>query len=173
MNVGDKKWWGPRVWRILHSLAEVSDRIDCGPAWRVMLTTTADMLPCAVCRSHFYEHARLVPLSVGKSPRDGLRQRLWIAHAGTGGGLPEEGLSAEYGCSGDRGEVLRVVSGLIEEVFTGLRDGGVYDRFTLGRLITWHRAALALVALLQVPLMTTGGSGPRGLPRGTGHRRRM
>lgn len=148
---GNKKWWGPRIWRILHSLAEISDRIDCGPAWRTALTTTADMLPCAVCRTHFADGTRGISLRVGLNPRMTLRHNLWSLHTNTGGSLSEEGLSAEYDCSGNREEVLRVAGGLIEEVVTALRDGGVYDRFTVGRLVIWQRSLHALIALLHTP----------------------
>jgi hypothetical protein len=173
---GNKKWWGPRIWRILHSLAEISDRIDCGPAWRTALTTTADMLPCAVCRAHFVEGTRSISLRVGLNPRITLRHQLWSLHASTGGSLSEEGLSAEYDCSGNRNEVLRIANSLIEEVITTLRDGGVYDRFTVGRLVIWQRAMHALMALVQTPAPNMSSlvtSGRRRLTNGTGNRRRM
>jgi hypothetical protein len=178
VGVGNKKWWGPRIWRILHSLAEISDRADCGPAWRVTLSATAEMLPCAMCRNHFHSHIRGLSLPVGRIPRDTLRHLFWVAHAGTGGILPEAELSTEYGCGGNRTEVLRIATGLIEEVFTGLRDGGVYDRFTAGRITTWHRAITALATLLQTPLPEAPARGRRTIPpprsaRGTGNRRRM
>lgn len=167
---GNKKWWGPRIWRILHSLAEISDRVDCGPAWRSALITTADMLPCAICRTHFTDGIRNIPLRIGYNPRATLRHHLWALHAGTGGGLSEEGLSAEYDCSGNRGEVLRVAGGLIEEVVTALRDGGVYDRFTVGRIITWNRTLHALMTLLQTPAPDMSAIR---LTNRTGNRRRM
>lgn len=168
---GNKKWWGPRVWRILHSLAEISDRIDCGPAWRAALVTTADMLPCGVCRAHFAEGIRGIPLHVGQNPRATLRHQLWALHANTGGSLPEEGLAAEYDCSGNRSEVLQVAGGLVEEVVTALRDGGVYDRFTVGRLVPWQRALHALMALLQTPAPDMAAL--RRTSNRTGYRRRM
>jgi len=171
LGPGNKKWWGPRIWRILHSLAEISDRVDCGPAWRTALITTADMLPCAVCRAHFAEGVRDIHLRVGQNPRATLRHRLWALHAATGGSLPEEGLAAEYDCSGNRGEVLRVAGGLIEEVVTALRDASVYDRFTVGRLVTWQRALHALITLLQTPAPDM--SALRRTGNRTGYRRRM
>jgi hypothetical protein len=168
-GVGSKKWWGPRIWRILHSLAEISDRIDCGPAWRVVLAKTAEMLPCAVCRNHFHTHCRAIHLTVGKSPREALRHHLWTAHMAAGGALAEEALSEEYGCAGNRVAVIRAVSELIEEVFTALRNGGVYDRFTVGRLVDWHRSVRSLTALLQTPLVAPPGRSARH----AGNRRRM
>lgn len=178
VGVTHKKWWGPRIWRILHSLAEVSDRIDCGPAWRTALTITADVLPCAMCRTHFHAHIRRMYFRLGQNPRDHLRHNLWVAHAGAGGVLSEADLSAEYGCGGDRGAVLRVAEELIEEVFTGLRNARVFDRFVAGRLVDWRQAMRALVALLQTPLLAPPPAPPRRGPsgrsaRGTGNRRRM
>jgi hypothetical protein len=179
IGIKDKKWWGPRIWRILHSLAEVSDRIDCGPAWHAALTMTADILPCAKCRLHFHTHRRRMYFPLGKNPREQLRHDLWVAHTGTGGPLPETELSAEYGCGGDRGTVLRVAEGLIEEVFTAFRDAHMFDRFTAGRLVDWHRAMRTLASLLQTPLLAPPAPPPnrgavgRLLARGAGHRRRM
>lgn len=174
VGVGHRKWWGPRIWRILHSLAEVSDRADCAPAWRVALATTASMLPCALCRGHFQGHIRRILLPVGRIPRETLRHHLWAAHAATrpAGGLAEADLSSEYGCGGDRAEVLRVVRSLTEEVFTVLRDGGVYNRLNVGKLVDWHRAIQALAVLLQTPLPEAPAPPPRS-SRGAGYRRRM
>lgn len=151
VGVGDRKWWGPRIWRILHTLAEISDRGDCGPAWRVVLRETAEMLPCAVCRTHFLENMRHIRFEAGRAPRAELRRWLWSVHAGTGGALPFEDLSAEYGHGGDRYAAAAAAIALIEEVFRGLRDGRVLDRFMVGHLIEWHRGALLLARLLQTP----------------------
>ena len=115
---------------------------------------------------------------IGQNPRDQLRHSLWVAHADTGGVLAETDLSAEYGCDGDRGAVLRVAEGLIEEVFTGLRNARVFDRFVAGRLVDWRQAMRALVVLLQTPLLAPPPAPPRRgatgrSARGTGNRRRM
>ena len=184
VGVGNKKWWGPRIWRILHSLAEISDRVDCGPAWRVVLSATAEMLPCATCRAHFHSYTRGISLPVGRIPQEVLRHLFWTAHASTGGVLPESELPTVYGCGGNRTEVLRIANGLIEEVFTELRDGGVYNRFMFGRLITWHRVMHTLATLLHTPLPPAPApplpgrrgaarSAPSQSSRGTGNRRRM
>ena len=147
----NKHWWGPRVWRILHSLAEISDRTDCGPAWAVVLRETANMLPCTVCRAHFHEHIRGLHLSVGRAPREELRRWLWNVHRETGGALPFEDLSGEYGQGGNREAVFQTAAALIGEIYTGFRDNHVLDRFTVGHLASWHRGALTLARLLQAP----------------------
>jgi hypothetical protein len=154
VGVADKRWWGPRIWRILHCLAEISDRRDCGGGWRVVLQETTQMLPCDMCREHFQVAVRglRIPGPAGsQTPRDAVRRMLWATHAGTGGGLPEAGLSAEYGYGGDRGAVVTEVRRLVEEICSLFRAGNVLDRFRAVHLEPWARAVRQLAALLATP----------------------
>jgi hypothetical protein len=161
-----KSWWGPRIWRILHCLAEISDRMDCGPGWRIVLTETAQMLPCEMCRTHFLAASRALHLPVvGRSPREGLRHMLWATHAGTGGGLPESALGEVYSYGGDRGAVVGEVRRLVAEVAGRFRAEGVLDRFRVGHLEAWVRAVGVLSGLLAIP---GAPSGTRGSGRRTG-----
>jgi hypothetical protein len=139
-----KEWWGPRVWLVLHSLAEISGRTDCGPAWRVVLLATADMIPCAVCRSHFRTHVSGMRFPVGQSMFPYLRDRLWSIHAETGGGLPAEKLSEVYG--GTRAAVVERVLPVVSEIVAGLGFMEGPRRAALG---TWNRGVHALIALLR------------------------
>ena len=157
-----KSWWGPRIWRILHCLAEISDRTDCGPGWRIVLSETAQMLPCEMCRTHFLAASNGVRLSVvGRAPREGLRHMLWATHASTGGGLPEAQLGGVYGYGGDRGAVVAEARRLVAEVAGRFRAEGVLDRFRVGHLEAWVRAVGVLSGLLSVPEMPSSGSGRR------------
>jgi hypothetical protein len=51
-------YWGPRLWRILHILAEYSDRRDVSPLWLNLMRTTAQTMPCSKCRIHLTEYLR-------------------------------------------------------------------------------------------------------------------
>lgn len=51
-------YWGPRLWRIFHILAEYSDRRDISPLWLNVLRTTSQTLPCSKCRTHLTEYLR-------------------------------------------------------------------------------------------------------------------
>jgi len=56
--------WGPLVWRLLHCLADMSDRNDIYMIWNNVLRTTAVMMPCEMCRMHMIEywaHVRFLP----------------------------------------------------------------------------------------------------------------
>jgi hypothetical protein len=153
-TVAEKSWWGPRIWRILHSLAEINDRTDVGPAWRQALRLTAEILPCAVCRTHFQEHLRGVAFPVGASNYAALRRMLWVAHASTAGAsaipFPEEQLATEYG--GSRDEIITRVTDLVSEVVTAFSSQGVLDRLHAASLNPWHRAMGQLIQLLRWPM---------------------
>lgn len=151
-NPADKSWWGPRIWRILHSLAEINDRTDVGPAWRQVLLLTAEVLPCAVCRGHFRAHVRSMSFPIGVSNHATLRRSLWTAHAGTlvsADPFPEERLATEYG--GTREEIITRVTHLLSEVVTAFHDGHVLDQVHAANLNPWHRAMGQLIALLRYP----------------------
>ncbi len=157
--VADKRWWGPRIWRILHCLAEISDRRDCAGSWRPVLLETAQMLPCDVCREHFLEAIRGLRLpgpETGRTPREAVRHMLWATHAARGGALPETALGAEYGYSGDRGAVVAEIRRLVDEVAGSFRRENVLDRFRVGHLEAWVRAVLALTGLVANPEIVGG-----------------
>jgi len=50
--------WGPKVWRMYHLLAEISDRRDISLLWKKLICLTADVLPCAQCRHHLGQYLR-------------------------------------------------------------------------------------------------------------------
>jgi hypothetical protein len=51
-------YWGPRLWRVFHTLAEYSDRRDVSALWRNVLRITAQTMPCQKCRAHLMEYMR-------------------------------------------------------------------------------------------------------------------
>jgi hypothetical protein len=152
-NVAEKGWWGPRIWRILHSLAEINDRTDVGPAWRQALTLTADILPCVICRDHLRTHLRSMSFPIGVSNGPQLRRALWAIHAGTAAAgavpFPEERLATEYG--GSREEIATRVTGLISEVVTAFTSYSVLDRLHAASIGPWQRAIGQLTTLLRWP----------------------
>ena len=152
VGVNNKSWWGPRIWRILHSLAEINDRMDTGPAWRQALSLTAEVLPCAMCREHFRTHVRRMTFPIGVSNYGILRRTLWTIHTATVTGkepFPEERLATDYG--GAREEIVTRVTHLLSEVVTAFQMYGVLDRLHVANLAPWNRAVRQLIALLQYP----------------------
>jgi hypothetical protein len=48
--------WGPRLWRLLHGLADLSNRRDIYPLWNTFLRWTAAVIPCQKCQKHMGEY---------------------------------------------------------------------------------------------------------------------
>ena len=183
-----KEWWGPRIWKILHSLAELSDRADCMFLWKGVLRHTADILPCEACRAHFHQRVPTFHASVSLTRevvRDRIRDFLWSAHQDVNGrtakaGIAKETLVAEYGVREDysRDDIIRLIGTLVDEIVSRFVAENVLDRFRANIPILWKREILALVHSLQLPEPTAGprpgpgsglGSGRRGRTR-TGRR---
>lgn len=77
---GNKTYWGPRLWRMFHLLAEVSDRNDLYLLWPALLRLTATVMPCAACRQHLaaYLRSHSIMRFKAKSPITGplVRQKI-------------------------------------------------------------------------------------------------
>ena len=84
--------WGPRFWKILHTLAEYSgnqtnqilsnDEVD---AWILLLKSQAFVMPCALCKQHYLEWQQSHKLEgikqlVGEKRREWIRKWLWACH---------------------------------------------------------------------------------------------
>ncbi len=158
----NKKWWGPRFWRILHCLAEISDRQDCIVGWRIVLQHTIRVLPCEICRTHFssaIRSLRMPPIGSGKNPRENLREFLWKTHTNSKqlttdeeneNNFMKESLTEEYGYGGNRSLIIAEVRRLITEIVTEFRKDSVLDRFQTGYLEEWNHSISQLANLLLV-----------------------
>jgi len=88
VSKGSKDIWGPLLWKLFHSLAEVSDRRDVLGYWRVLFKTSAASIPCPLCRLHFEAYLRVHPmtklkkpiLTPGKLVKEHIRTELWAFH---------------------------------------------------------------------------------------------
>ena len=85
---GSKDSWGPKVWKVLHNLAWISDRKDVAYIWRKLLKTLSDVMPCPLCRAHlaeYLQHNTIVPiknvhLMSGTEIRDRVVYNIWRLH---------------------------------------------------------------------------------------------
>ena len=62
--------WGPTMWRILHTLAEFTDRPHMSRFWYVLLRSMRTTLPCPDCRAHFVAWSDANPIVYSKSNTD-------------------------------------------------------------------------------------------------------
>jgi hypothetical protein len=85
-NPDTAAYWGPRLWRIFHTLAEYSDRRDISALWLNVLRTTAQVIPCTKCRTHLMEYLRthtmfrFTPLMPIKEIHTTIRNDLYNLH---------------------------------------------------------------------------------------------
>ncbi len=92
MTILSRETWGPHLWMVLHTLAErsgsrptVLEDTDEGYAWKGLLSHLQDIMPCALCVTHFKEAvARFGPALVvtnrGQTRRRLLRTFFWKLH---------------------------------------------------------------------------------------------
>jgi hypothetical protein len=162
-DTGNKLYWGPRVWRMLHLLAELSDRNDLYMLWPALLRQTAAVLPCATCRTHMGAYLRThavmqfraargrVPIT-GRAVKERVRKDLNAFHNDVNVRLGKprfkaEDLAATYGAK-KRPETLLEVQSLYEEIqaawmpLTHIQtQGGVYTE--------WKRIFQMILALVS------------------------
>jgi hypothetical protein len=83
-----KMYWGPRLWRLFHLLAEISDRRDMYMLWNPLLHLTAAVIPCERCRRHlgaymkthsFVRFRSTIPVT-GRAVREKARVELFALH---------------------------------------------------------------------------------------------
>jgi hypothetical protein len=85
--------WGPRFWKILHTFAECSGNYtnpilsnDEADAWIVLIKIQRFVMPCELCRQHFFtwqkthrfDHLRTL---LGEDRKVWLRTWLWECHS--------------------------------------------------------------------------------------------
>lgn len=86
VTASENAYWGPRVWRIFHTLAEYSDRRDVSHLWLNLMRITAQTMPCAKCRTHLAEYLRTHTMfrsSPTLSPKDiqsNIKRDLYVLH---------------------------------------------------------------------------------------------
>lgn len=126
-NPHDKQYWGPRLWRLFHLMAEVSDRRDISALWRKWIFATSDAMPCERCRVHlkmYLQTHTIIPQinphsKTGANVRDGIRLALFKFHNDVNRMIhlpvqPPTILSQLYG--GSRAHILSMIQTLFQEL---------------------------------------------------------
>lgn len=87
-----REWWGPRFWKILHTMAECSGSIsslilenDEADLWEILLKAQGFVMTCALCKEHYIKWYRShKPVNIrgikGIERKDFLRKWLWQCH---------------------------------------------------------------------------------------------
>jgi Erv1 / Alr family len=83
-----REWWGPRFWRILHTMAECSGSMssmimanDEADLWTILLKGQAFVMTCALCKEHYlswYKSHRPIDLRTLKGADRRVYLRRWL-----------------------------------------------------------------------------------------------
>lgn len=138
--------WGARLWRILHGLADLSDRRDVYPLWNTFLRWTAQVLPCQKCQQHmqdYWSRTTFMPKGwnqlSGPQTREEIRRRLHAFHNAVNRRLGKaEWPALGPVATGERQALLRDVNRLFDE----LREEWS------GAHIEWKRTGNLLLSLV-------------------------
>ncbi len=71
---GSPYYWGPRVWKILHLLAEFPVQTINEGCWKHIIHRTSYVMPCEVCREHMKEYFQTHKVT------SNIREELWDLH---------------------------------------------------------------------------------------------
>ena len=140
--------WGPRLWRFLHGLADLSDRQDIYPLWNSFIKYTAVVIPCQKCQKHMSEYwrqHRFLPTGWeflrGEQVRTEIREKIHTFHNAVNLRLGKDCLPMEpLSPSLDRGKVVSE----LQTIFDSLREewGGAH--------IEWKRIGALLLTLVKM-----------------------
>jgi hypothetical protein len=158
--VGSKEYWGPRVWRCFHLLANISDRRDVVGLWRGLLRASAAILPCEKCRGHFNTylatHAlfRVGDLSRTTGPlvREIIKNDMRIFHNDVNRRLGKYIISKEiyndFYPRQPRHEIVLEIQGLVHELLV-LWTPLVHKSINSAHFTAWKNTLQRLLALLS------------------------
>jgi hypothetical protein len=158
-----KIYWGPRLWRLLHLLAELSDRRDIHMLWPNLLRITSVVMPCEACRvhlatylrSHVFVHFKKSLMITGELVRDRVRTDLLSFHNDVNRRLGKlEWTQAEimttYSVSGTRSRIM--ILSEVQSIFEELKSIWtpiVHTRIKGGDFNTWKTHVAMMIALVS------------------------
>lgn len=128
MASASRIYWGPRLWRVFHLMANISDRRDISSLWKHFIGLSAAALPCALCRIHFMEYLRSHKIVLNGDPltlrgiefRNTLKTQLRLFHNAVNARLSKPNVTAEeYDAlypNKTRLEILFEIQTLINEI---------------------------------------------------------
>lgn len=76
----DPKFWGPGLWRYLHSAAATSDTPEKREAFHKLVIALGVTIPCDVCKAHFLENQRKFDIRSHKKDQETLLLWTYLMH---------------------------------------------------------------------------------------------
>jgi Erv1 / Alr family len=157
---GSKDSWGPKLWRVLHNLAWLSDRTDVAFLWKKLLKSLTEVMPCPICRNHLSEFIsnrvifpmKTIHLTKGPEIKERIVYNIWFLHNKVNeqnGKLefPIELLNALY-VDKTRSEILSETGRLIREI-NAEWEPIVLKQITGAAFREWRNDTMLLTGLLS------------------------
>ncbi len=152
---GSKYYWGPRLWRMFHTLADISNRRDIGQIWTMFLNASAAVLPCAQCKQHFQTYLQthiMIPIKnplqiTGALMRQQIRKSLHAFHNDVNKRLGKPHFKFENAKQMPRPEALQSIQTLLSEIIAAW-EPLLHTSITPQTYATWKSTAQMLIALL-------------------------
>lgn len=157
VDVSSKLYWGPRLWRVFHLLAEISDRRDMVMLWNNLMRLTAASMPCEQCRTHLAAYMRShvfvrfakIHLVTGELVRHRARAELLNLHNDVNARLGKPTLTEADAVainSKTRGETIAEINRNLDEIKTAWTPL-VHSRINGSAFNDWKKHIHMMVAL--------------------------
>jgi hypothetical protein len=87
-----REYWGPRFWKVLHTMAECVGRQptpvqanDEADAWMFLIKAQPFVMPCTLCKKHFLEFLNIKPFGnlrtiQGDARKAWIQKWIWDCH---------------------------------------------------------------------------------------------
>lgn len=157
---GSKDSWGPRVWRVLHNLAWLSDRTDVIYIWKKLMKSLSDVMPCPACRSHLAEYmysrspfiTNNVHLVKGEEIKNRVVHIIWALHNAVNlrNGKEEfsiDVLKASY-TERTRSEIIHETNQILRDIYTEW-EPTITKQIMMGVFREWRSNVLMLIGLVS------------------------
>ena len=126
---GSKDSWGPRLWKVLHNIAWLSDRTDVIYIWKNVMKSLSDVMPCPICRAHLAEYMNSRIMFATKNAhlvksaehKERIVYSIWLLHnivnEQTGKGeYPMDLLTTKY-LDRTRSDIIHETNQLLREIY--------------------------------------------------------
>jgi len=151
--------WGPKLWRLYHLAAEVSDRTDVLLLWKGVFRWSVDILPCELCRKHLNSYLIAnASFTIRTFPKKGTEVRAYVRsfllalHNDVNTRLEkpmftDENLTELYGV-GEREEKIKEIRIIFQEL-KDLWQPLVGTQINGGAFSEWKKVCALLFALVS------------------------
>lgn len=76
----DPSFWGPGLWKAIHSMAATAETIEDRKYFKTMMENMSFVLPCSVCKNHLQTNMKLHPIDKYMTSNESLFLWTFLLH---------------------------------------------------------------------------------------------